>query len=203
MPTAPHRDRAAVVFVDYLTGFLPALRTIQRELYDGNVTGHILATQALGLPHCVLGDEGGFRGHFFPAVKEHLADAPHFARHTPSAWRSGGFQAWAVDQKAEGRSQIVLGGISIDNCVTLTALDLLDHGFDVFVVTDVSGAESELVERTAIARLVQAGAVPITWVQFACEVMGDWQSEAGPKVGGVVSEHSRYGTLGVPAPDAP
>lgn len=197
------QDNASVVFVDYLTGFLPGLRTVDVVLYDADVTGFVRSTLALGLPHCVLGDEGGFRGHFFPVVRDELADAPRFERHTPSAWRSGDFRAWAEARKVEGRGKIVLGGISVDNCVLLTSLDLLAAGFEVYVAVDVSGAESVLVEQAAVHRLVQAGATPVSWVQVACEAMGDWQSEAGPGIGAVVSAHSRYGALGVPAPDAP
>lgn len=198
------RDNASVVFVDFLTGFLPGLRTMTPEFMNDNVTGFIQSTKALGLPHCVLGDEGGFRGDFFPVVKEELADAPFLERHTPSAWRSGDFRAWAEARKAEGRTKIVLGGISVDNCTMQTTLDLLPAGFEVYVVVDVSGAESELVERAAIHRLVQAGATPVNWTQFACEVMDDWQTAEGPEIGRIFSAHSRYGVVGVPGgqPDA-
>lgn len=211
MSTTPYNDlklstdNCCVVFVDYLTGFLPGLRSIDRDLYERNVTGFCLSTKALELPHCVLGDEGSFRGEFFPIVKQELADAPHFGRHTPSAWGSEQFRDWIARQAADGRRKIVLGGISIDNCTSLTALDLLDEDYEVYVVVDVSGAESILVEQAAIHRLVQAGAVPSSWVQFACEAMGDWNTPQGSLIGRIVSDHSRWGALGVPAtsPAAP
>jgi len=38
-----------------------------------------------------------------------------------------------------------------------------------------------------------------TWLQFACEVMGDWQTPEGPAIGKLVQAHSNYGALGVPA----
>lgn len=189
------RTNCAVVFVDFLTGFLPGLQSIERMLYDGNVKGFCLATKALGLPHCVLGDEGSFRGEFFPIIKEEFADSPTFERHSPSAWDSGPFKGWI---EGLGRKKIVLGGISIDNCTTMTTLDLVANGYEAYVVVDVSGAETVLVEQTAIARLVQAGVTPISWVQFACEVMHDWQTPEGPAIGKLLSEHSRWGGLGVP-----
>lgn len=196
------RTNCAVVFVDFLTGFLPGLRSIDRDLYARNVEGWCRATVALGLPHCVLGDEGGFRGDFFPVIEGHVANAPRFARHTPSAMRSGGFADWIAERRAEGRGKIVLGGISIDNCTMQTSLDLLAEGLEVYVVVDVCGAESVLVEQAAIARLVQAGVVPVNWTQFACEVMDDWQSAEGEAIGGLLSTYSRYGALGVPGDGA-
>jgi hypothetical protein len=69
-------------------------------------------------------------------------------------------------------------------------------GFEAYVVADVSGAENEAVERASLLRLVQAGAVPISWVQFACEVMDDWRSPEGPAIAKLVQAHSRYGALG-------
>ena len=195
------RSNCAVVLVDFLDGFLPGIRSIDRDLFAANVEGFCRATEALGLPRCVLGDEGGFRGRFFPIIGELFAGAEHFGRHTPSAWRSGGFRDWAEARRGEGRHRMVLGGISIDNCTMQTALDLRAAGFEVHVVVDVCGAESELVERAAIARLVQAGVVPMNWTQLACEVMDDWESDEGDAIGGILAAHSRYGALGVPQPD--
>ena len=81
--------------------------------------------KALGLPHCVLGDEGSFRGEFFPIIKEEFADSPHIARKAPSAWTEPAFRDWVT---GTGRRKVVLGGISLDNCTSMTALDLLAEG---------------------------------------------------------------------------
>ena len=190
------RADCAGVMVDFLTGLLVGIRTPGREMLDNNVRGYCGALAALDIPSCVLGDEGGFRGEFFPLIKREFAGLPHFGRHTPSAWRSGGFRDWLV---ATGKRQVVLGGLSLDNCTLLTALDMLADGYDVHVVVDVSGAESSLVEAAAMARLTQAGAVLHTWVSFACEAMADWQGPYGPAIGKLVMAHSPYGALGVPA----
>ncbi|MFL4471824.1 isochorismatase family protein [Tateyamaria armeniaca] len=131
-------------------------------------------------------------------IKAEFDEADNIARHIPSAKRSGDFANWATARRDEGRSKIVLGGISLDNCTMQTTLDLLAEEFEVYVVVDVYGAESSLVEHSALLRLVQAGATPINWTQFACEVMDDWETEEGPAIGGLLSEHSRYGALGVP-----
>lgn len=194
-------ENCSVVLVDFLDGFMPGLRTMESERFERNVNGFCHTVLTLGLPHCVLGDEGGFRGSFFPVIKEHFGDSPTFGRHTPSACRSGGFRDWAEGQMSAGRKKIVLGGISIDNCSMLTTLDLLAAGFEAYVVVDVCGADSHLTETAAIHRLVQAGATPINWAQFACESMGDWQSEHGEAIGRLLSEYSTYGALGVPKPE--
>jgi hypothetical protein len=189
------RGNCCAVFVDYLTGFLPGLRTMEPELFDHNVRGYTLSMRALGVPHCILGDEGGFRGEFFPVIKQEFAGAPTFERHAPSAWTAPAFREWVA---GTGRRKVILGGISIDNCTSQTSFDLIANGYEVYVVVDASGAESELVERAAIHRLVQAGATPVNWVQIACEIMADWQTPEGPAIGRLLAQYSRYGALGVP-----
>ena len=103
--------RCSAVLVDFLDGFLPGIRSIDPTLFAHNVVGYRGVVKVLGMPVCVMGDEGGFRGSFMTPVRPDFADAPHFERHTPSAMRSGGFAEWARARKAEGRTQMVLGGM--------------------------------------------------------------------------------------------
>jgi hypothetical protein len=193
------RDECIGVLVDFLTGLLVGVHTIERERLDQNVQGFCGTLQNLQVPLCVLGDEGNFRGEFFPIIKKNFASAPHHSRHTPSAWRSGSFREWVLQQN---RKQVVLGGLTLDNCTMLTSLDMLAEGLDVHVIVDVSGAESALVEQAAMARLTQAGAVLHNWVSFACEAMGDWEGQYGKSVGELILTHSPYGAVGVPASNA-
>ena len=86
-----------------------------------------------------------------------------------------------------------MAGISTDNCVTQTALDLLKAGYEVYIIVDASGTDSKLVEDAAIARIMQAGAVTTNWGCIASELMGDWQSSAGEKIGALYQEHSQWG----------
>jgi hypothetical protein len=55
-------------------------------------------------------------------------------------------------------------------------------------VLDASGTWNRLVEQAAIARLVQAGIVPITWVAVGAELLIDWRSPTGQAHAGVMAE---------------
>ena len=57
------------------------------------------------------------------------------------------------------------------------ALDALREGYDVYPVVDAIGGTSEEAHRTALERVVQAGAHPVTWVALACELQRDWARE--------------------------
>ena len=59
----------------------------------------------------------------------------------------------------------------------LPPLDALRKGYDVYPVVDAIGGTSDDAHRTGIARVVQAGAQPVTWVALAVELQRDWARE--------------------------
>ncbi len=183
-------DNAAFVMVDFLTGFDPGLRTIEKSTFVNNATAMAKLTEIFDMPTIVLGEEGGFRGNFYPLVKEHLGKGVRVERHTPSAWDEPKFQE---EIKKMGRKKIILGGISLDICTQLLTLDLLKNGYQVYVVVDASGSDQKLVEHAAMLRMTQAGATMVSWGTLASELMGDWKSPQGAAIGKLYQEHSAWG----------
>ena len=185
-------EDCAIVLVDFLHGFDPGLQTIPTKRWERNVEAFAKLAKLFQprSPVFVLGDEGGFRGKFYDAIKEQLPDAPRFGRHTPSAMQAEDFRN-ALE--ATGRKRIVIGGVSLDLCTMHTSLDMLKAGYEVFVVVDCSGTESELVQTAAMMRLTQAGAVMTNWVSLASELMGDWQTPEGEVVGKLYAESAWSG----------
>jgi nicotinamidase-related amidase len=175
-------EDCAIVLVDFLDGFDPGLQTIASQRWKLNVTAFTKLAKifAARTPVFVLGDEGDFRGSFYPQIAENVPDAPRFERHTPSAFQSEAFRSALA---ASGRKRVVIGGVSLDLCTLHTSLDLLKAGYEVYVVVDCSGTESELVQTAAMMRLTQAGAVMTSWVSLASELMGDWRTPEGVQVG--------------------
>ena len=184
------KDNCIIVLVDFLTGFDPGIKTIDTLTFYHNVTAYAKISQIFKLPTIVLGDEGGFRGNFYSAVRKYTTNASFIERQTPSAWRVESFQSFLAKT---GRKKVILGGISLDNCTLHTSLDLIQNGYQVYVCVDVSPCENVLVQQAAIMRLQQAGAVMISWGSIAAEIMGDWRSEEGSAVGQLYQDHSVYG----------
>ena len=69
---------------------------------------------------------------------------------------------------------LVMAGVWTSVCVMFPALDAKAAGFKVYAVTDASGDPSELASRTTLARLAQAGVVPITANAVLGEVHRTW-----------------------------
>lgn len=184
------RDNCTLVMVDFLEGFVPGIRTIDRNLFYANAEALAKVGQIFDLPTIMLGDEGGFRGNFFPKVKENQPDAKYIERHTVSAWDEPNFRE---EIERLGNKKIVLGGISIDICTAQLTLDLLRNGYIVYVVVDASGSDTNLNEMAAMLRLTQAGAIMINWGTLASELMKDWQTPEGPLVGELYQKYSYWG----------
>lgn len=54
----------------------------------------------------------------------------------------------------------------------------MGEGHEVYIVTDVSGGVSTEAHDMAVRLMVQAGAVPITWMVVQAELQLDWASDA-------------------------
>ena len=184
------RDNAAVILVDFLDGFLPGLKTIEHGLLRKNAEAFARLSEIFRMPTIMLGEEGGFRGKFFPEVVEHAKHAVPVARHTPSAWDEPKFRG---EIERIGRKKLIVGGISLDVCTTLLTLDLLAAGYEFHVVVDVCGSDTHLNEQAAISRLTQAGAVMTNWASLASELMRDWETPEGPQIGQLYQEYSYWG----------
>ncbi len=73
-----------------------------------------------------------------------------------------------------GKDRIVLAGLWTSVCIVGPALSALDQGFEVYVITDACGDVSTEAHERAVARMVQAGAQPITALQYLLEMQRDW-----------------------------
>ena len=69
----------------------------------------------------------------------------------------------------EGRNTIVMAGCEAHVCLLQTSLDLLDEEFDVWVVTDACGSQSERNRDAAFDRLAASGAELVTTEMVAFE----------------------------------
>ena len=77
--------------------------------------------------------------------------------------------------KASGRRQIVICGLECHICVTQTALELKDLGFEVFVVTDATSSRRALETVIAFQRLAAHGVDMVS----AEMVVYEWLERAG------------------------
>ncbi len=179
-------SKAVLVMVDFTDGLYPVVDTIEVDAMLNNAVAAGKIAQTFDVPILVLGDEGDFYGTMHPPIKGLAGDGTVHKRTTPSAWASGTFQEAL---KATGRTQVIIGGISTDNCTMLTSLDLLRAGYEVYVMNDISGTDSVQSEQAALLRLQDAGASFVSWIMFGSELLTDWRTPEGKALGQIYDTH--------------
>jgi nicotinamidase-related amidase len=73
-----------------------------------------------------------------------------------------------------GKGRVVLAGLWTSVCIVGPALSALDQGFEVYVIADACGDVTPEAHDRAMDRMVQAGARPMTSVQYLLELQRDW-----------------------------
>ena len=115
--------------------------------------------------------EKSFSGPMFEEVTAPFPGQTLLDRTSMNTWEDE-----AVIRKVNeiGKPRIVLAGLWTSVCIVGPALSALDQGFEVFVIADACGDISTEAHNRAMVRMVQAGAQPITSLQYLLEMQRDW-----------------------------
>uniref|UniRef100_UPI0005C284A8 hydrolase n=2 Tax=Pseudacidovorax TaxID=433923 RepID=UPI0005C284A8 len=115
--------------------------------------------------------EKSFSGPMFSEITEAFAGQAMLDRTSMNTWEDA-----AVIERvnAIGKPRIVLAGLWTSVCIVGPALSALDQGFEVYVIADACGDVSPEAHERAMQRMVQAGARPMTSLQYLLELQRDW-----------------------------
>src|SRR5690349_6570756 len=116
-------------------------------------------------------------------LREVLPGVPEIDRTTMNSWEDPDFRS-AVERT--GRRKLVLAGLWTEVCVAFPAVDALKAGYEVYVVVDAIGGVSKVAHESAVQRMLQAGAVPITVLGLACELQRDWGRAGADRLRGIM-----------------
>lgn len=115
--------------------------------------------------------EKSFSGPIFSEIRDAFPDAEVIDRTTMNTWEDG-----RISERVNeiGKPRIVLGGLWTSVCIVGPALSALDQGFEVYVIADACGDISDEAHERAMQRMIQAGARPMTSLQYLLELQRDW-----------------------------
>ncbi|WP_341889382.1 hydrolase [Variovorax sp. YR752] len=115
--------------------------------------------------------EKSFSGPMFSEITDAFPGQKMLDRTSMNTWED----AAVIDRVNEiGKPRIVLAGLWTSVCIVGPALSALDQGFEVYVIADASGDVSVEAHNRAMERMVQAGARPMTSLQYLLELQRDW-----------------------------
>lgn len=117
----------------------------------------------------------GPNGPLIPEIHENAPHAKYVARKGEiNAWDNPEFVA-AV--KATGRKTLIIAGTITSVCMAFPAISAVAEGYKVFVVVDASGTYSKMAQEITLARVVQAGVVPMDMAAVASELQKTWHRD--------------------------
>jgi len=115
--------------------------------------------------------EKSFSGPMFSEITDAFPGQAMLDRTSMNTWED----AAVIERVNEiGKPRIVFAGLWTSVCIVGPALSALDQGFEVFVIADACGDVSAEAHNRAMERMVQAGAQPMTSLQYLLELQRDW-----------------------------
>jgi len=186
-------ENSALVLIDHQPAVGLAVHSIDQGLLVTNVAALARAAKALKIPTVLttIGAKGSVLvDPIFKEISDIFPEITPIDRTTTHAWSDPEFRA-AVD--ATGRKKLIMAGIVTGTCLSQSVLAALKEGFDVYFVSDCSGDVSKEAHHDAKARMTQAGAKPITWLNLTGEWAPDYTSSERAALAGIYSQ--RIGTV--------
>ena len=115
--------------------------------------------------------EKSFSGPIFQEIRDAFPGVAAIDRTTMNTWEDANVIARV---NAIGKQRLVIAGLWTSVCIVGPVLSALEQGFEVYVIADASGDITSEAHERAMQRMIQAGARPITSLQYLLELQRDW-----------------------------
>ena len=125
-----------------------------------------------------------------PLIPEVARIAPH-AKFIP---RHGEINAWEIKEfvravEETGRKTLIIAGTLTSVCLAFPALSAQAAGYKVYAVVDASGNWSKMATDLTIARLAQAGVIPIDTFAVLAELQKTWNRPDALEYANIYADH--------------
>ena len=189
-------QNSMLLLIDHQPQMAFASHSIDVQLLVNNVTGLAKSAKIFNVPTVLTTVAAkSFSGPIFSNVQEVFPDYNPIDRTTMNSWED---PKVVEAVKQTDRRKLVMAALWTEVCLATATLSALDDGFEVYIVTDASAGVTVEAHEMAIQRMIQAGAVPVTWLQVLLEWQRDWaRQETYNAVMSVAKEHAGGYGLGI------
>jgi len=189
-------QNSTLILIDYQPQTVVGVQSHAHSLVMNNVVGLAKTAKVFDLPTILTTVAAEtFTGPLMQAITDVYPDKPVYDRSSLNAWTDNRVVG---DIEKAGRKKLIMAGLWTELCLTLPVLSALDHGYEVYIVTDASGGASVEAHAMGIERMVQAGAVPMSWIGVISELQYDWaDTETYEAVNQLVIQHGGAWGAGV------
>lgn len=167
-------EDSILVLIDHQPFQFANLHSHEPTMIANNVIGLAKAAKIFNVPTIlttVLEERGGY---LIKGLQDVFPEQKPINRTFINTWEDPNVTNIV---KKSGRKQLILAALWTEVCLAMPTIQALGEGYDVFIVTDASGGVSAEAHDMAVRRMVQAGAVPITWLAVMSEWQRDWARE--------------------------
>jgi nicotinamidase-related amidase len=163
----------AMLLIDHQSGLFQTVKDMPVPTLRANVTTLAKIATLAKIPVVTSASvPQGPNGSLIPEVHEFAPHAKYVARKGEiNVWDSPEFVA-AV--KETGRGTLVIAATITSVCMAFPSISAVHDGYKVFAVIDASGTYSKMAQEITMARVVQAGAVPIDTAGVCSEIQQTW-----------------------------
>ena len=189
-------DNCVVSLIDHQPQMLFGVNSIDRQTLINNTIGLAKAAKLFKVPMVLSTVETkSFSGYLWPQLVAVYPDQKPIERSSMNAWEDTNYVA-AIERT--GRKKIVLAGLWTEVCVCFPGIQAMEAGYEVYVVADACGDVNQMAHDMAMQRVIQAGAVPVTWLQVMLEFQRDWaRRDTYDAVMDIVKQHAGAYGVGV------
>jgi nicotinamidase-related amidase len=189
-------ENCTIIFIDHQPQMSFGVANIDRQTLINNTVGLAKAAKVFNVPVILTTVETkSFSGNMWPQLLDLFPDQTPIERSSMNSWEDAKFVA---EVERLGRKKLVIAALWTEVCLTFPALQAMGAGYEVYAVEDACGGTSKSAHDMSMQRIIQAGAVPVTWQQVLLEFQRDWaRRDTYDAVMALVKEHSGAYGIGV------
>ena len=179
---------AVMLLIDHQSGLFQLVRDIDLPVLRSNVTALAKVARLAKIPTFTTASvPDGPNGPLIPEIHQSNPDAVYIPRTGQiNAWDN---PAWVKAIEKTGRKTLLIAGTLTSVCMAFPTLSALAAGYKVFTIIDASGNWSQMATDLTLARVAQAGAMPIDTYAVLAELMSTWNRPDAMEFAAVMVDH--------------
>jgi nicotinamidase-related amidase len=181
-------DDAVLLLIDHQSGLFQLVKDIELPVLRANVVALAKVARLAKIPTFTTASvPDGPNGPLIPEIHECNPEAVYIPRTGQiNAWDN---PAWVQAIEATRRKTLLIAGTLTSVCMAFPALSAVVAGYKVFCIVDASGNWSKMATDLTLARVTQAGAIPIDTFAVITELQHTWNRPDAMEFAAVFAEH--------------
>lgn len=165
-------ENSAIILVDHQPQMLFGVQSADRQTIINNTVGLAKTAKVFNAPIILTTVAAeSFSGPIHPHIQDVFPDQKPIDRTTMNSWEDANFVE-AV--KKTGRKKLIMAALWTEVCLAFPTISAIKDGYEVYIVTDASGGTTTEAHNMSVQRMIQAGAIPVTWLSVLLEYQRDW-----------------------------